>query len=264
MGRHAGCCSGRTSGSGLRHGQVRRHAGPHAILGTFATPRLMASRGSPTPRARRRSGSPLGERPEPGDDLRELALPVPGHPAIPEDLPAAISRETSLRASIPKVSPDVQPRGRAREVGRVPAWLRLRLPGMHIERHLVPDHQPGELPRVRPGMSSVVIERPLRRIVVRSAIAKTRASWGDEDDGAARRPSPGRSRTAGRSRPGQDGRRLVEDQDARAAVEALEDVDPLALAERQLPDPGRGSTPSGTARRSLDPPRPCGRRRSSA
>ncbi len=36
----------------------------------------------------------------------------------------------------------------------------------------------------------------------------------------------------------QHGGRLVEDQDARLAVERLQDLDPLLLADRELPDPG--------------------------
>ena len=43
----------------------------------------------------------------------------------------------------------------------------------------------------------------------------------------------------------QNGGRLVEDQDARVAVERLQDLDPLLLAERELPDAG--------ARIDLDP-----------
>ncbi len=38
----------------------------------------------------------------------------------------------------------------------------------------------------------------------------------------------------------EDGRRLIHDQDPRAAVEHLEDLDPLLFADRQLPDLGPG------------------------
>ena len=62
---------------------------------------------------------------------------------------------------------------------------------------------------------------------------------GDEDDG----PAVGGHR-ANRLEQGvrllrrEHRRRLVEDEDARVLVQRLENLDPLLLAERELPDPG--------------------------
>ena len=50
---------------------------------------------------------------------------------------------------------------------------------------------------------------------------------------------------------GEDGGRLVHDQDPRAAIEQLEDLDPLLLADRQLPDLGAGVDPQAEPRGQL-------------
>jgi len=80
----------------LRHGQVRRHAGPHAILGNVCHAPVDGVRGSPEATC----SPPIRIVPcvngrSPADDLRELRCPLPDTPAIPRISPAAISRETS-------------------------------------------------------------------------------------------------------------------------------------------------------------------------
>ena len=65
---------------------------------------------------------------------------------------------------------------------------------------------------------------------------------GDEHHGRALRGHGARStaNSASTSPRGEDGGRLVEDQDLGPPVERLEDLDPLAHPDRQVADPGRG------------------------
>ena len=64
---------------------------------------------------------------------------------------------------------------------------------------------------------------------------------GDEDDRrAGRRERPDDPEQLLRLERREHGRRLVEDEDVALAVERLEDLDPLADADRQVLDPGVG------------------------
>ena len=87
-------------------------------------------------------------------------------------------------------------------------------------------------------MSTVPIERPPRSTVTRSATAVTSCSLCEMK--MTVRPSAAIERRVTNSALGllwrEHRRRLVEDQDARLSVERLEDLHPLLLADRELPD----------------------------
>ena len=93
---------------------------------------------------------------------------------------------------------------------------------------------------VASAVSSVPIERPPRRTVTLSATAVTSCSLCEMK--MIVRPSAAIARNVSNStvrllRCEHRGR-LVEDQHPRVPIEGLEDLDPLLLADRELPDPG--------------------------
>ena len=91
---------------------------------------------------------------------------------------------------------------------------------------------------VASAVATVATERPPRSTVTRSETAVTSFSLCEMK--ITVRPSATICRSVANSTGGllrrQHGGRLVEDQDARVAVERLQDLDPLLLAERELPD----------------------------
>ena len=90
-----------------------------------------------------------------------------------------------------------------------------------------------------PAVETVVIEWPWRKIVTRSATDEDLGQLvGDEDHrlAGASHVAHAREELVGFLRR-QYGGRLVEDEDPGAPVEGFQDLDPLALPERELPDP---------------------------
>ena len=207
----------------LRDRQVRRHAGPHAILGNVGDPPIdRVARGRRTTTfSPAIADRPLGERPQPGDHLRQLALAVPGTPRRSRgSRRRATVSETSLSASMPKSPCDVTP-SRSSTGGGAGAGVGSTSGGAGRARRTTSRGRPsGGRAAGRPSraMSSVVIERPLRRIVVRSAIAKTSGILWEMKMTVL--PSATISRTLENScsisAGVEDGGRLVEDEDARA------------------------------------------------
>ena len=163
--------------------------------------------------------------------------PLPATAAMPDDLAGAdLERDAAEgRAGRGRCRP------RRRSTDRTTAPGLARRPLEHLEDGAA-DHQPGEVGRaVAPAGSmpaAVTLPRAHDRDPVgdREDLAELVA---DEDDAAAGRGHrPQRAEQLVGLLRGEDGRRLVHDQDPRAAVEHLEDLDPLLLADRQLPDLG--------------------------
>jgi hypothetical protein len=102
----------------------------------------------------------------------------------------------------------------------------------------VAHHQPRELPRVGfldlDGGDGAALPQDRHAIGDGEDLGKLVR---DEDDGPAvgDQLADAGEELLGLGR-GEDGGGLVQDQDVRAAIERLQDVDPLALAERELPD----------------------------
>ena len=174
-------------------------------------------------------------RPEPGDHLGELALPVAGDRRDPDDL-AAADRE-----------------GRATQRGQLPVVDGLDVadledgvaePGrgsLHGLNDFAPDHLPGQPGAGRPGGRNpggrdLAPAHDRDPVGDREHLAELVA---DEHDA----PSAGGHRS---ERPeqlvdllrGEYGRRFVHDENPRTAVEQLQDLDALLLTDRQLPDLG--------------------------
>ena len=178
-----------------------------------------------------------GARAEPGDDLGELGLAVAGDGGDADDLAGADleRRRHAAPAGRGRCRPDTSSTDEHDRAGLE------RRPLESLE-DLAADHQAGEVGlggARRPGCPAAVT-LPRRMTVIRSAIASTSSSlWlmnttlrpAAVIDRSVRNSS---STSCGR----EDRRRLVHDQDPRAAVEHLEDLDPLLLADRQLPDLG--------------------------
>ena len=210
---------------------------PSRSSGTCATPARIASRGSPP----RRTRPPTLMRPERGMRIPEIAsassrCPFPATPATPTISPSRIANETSETAVSPRspdtVSPSTSSDTDVRELPRLLERTRhLDLATDHERRegagrgafggdrvHRAPAPEDGDAIRDGENLVQLVRDEDDRLPLVRH-----RAQGGEERDGLLRR---------------EDGGRLVHDQDARLTVERLQDLDPLLLADRELPDPG--------------------------
>ncbi len=204
--------------------------------GTWATPRRIASRASPPcSRVPATMTSPRAVGRIPVTVSASSRWPLPATPAIATISPRAHrQRHTAQRvASAVAVAPQV-------------AHLEHRLAELRGafdpfgERHLAADHQRGERARRR--------ARRFDRLDVLAAAQDGDAVGDglhlvqlvrDEDDRPPFvRHHPQRLEQRACLLRRQHRRRLVENQDARLAVERLQDLDALLLAERQLPDAG--------------------------
>ena len=178
-----------------------------------------------------------------GDRLGELALAVAGHPGDGEDLAGAHGEATTpLSASLAAVAlrrrgrrPRARPRRRRR---------RARSPIRRRRARARPSAPASYRGVESGGRRPSPIVRPARSTVTRSATAITSSSLWEMK--MIVRPSAAIARSVVEQRlgllRGEHSGRLVEDQHARLAVERLQDLDPLLLADRQLPDRARGST----------------------
>ena len=160
--------------------------------------------------------------------------PFPATPAIPRISPAHTSSVTSFSASVPR-----SPRARdSLQLENDRARFLCELGGRR-ERNLATHHQAGKMVGVGTGG---------RHGGDRAALTQDRHAVGDREDLGQlvgdedhRPPGGGHVAHAGEEPIGllrrEHGGRLVENEDLCAAVEGFQDLDPLALPERQLPDP---------------------------
>ena len=208
---------------------------PSRSSGTCATPARIASRGSP-PRRRAAGDATLPERMSriPERASASSRWPLPATPATPTISPSRIANETSLTAVWPRSPATVSPVYLERpDVRQLP-----RLLERSCDVDLAPDHQRGEGAR-RGGCGVDRRDRP--------AAAQHGHAIGDglhlvelvrdEDDGLAlvghrAQGSEERLGLLWREHRG----RLVHDQNPGVAIERLQDLDPLLLADRELPD----------------------------
>ena len=202
--------------------------------------------------------------PEPGDRLGQLGLPVARDRGDPDDL-ARHGRRARRRAGRA---------GRDRCCAETPLTDRTTRPRSTGARSSTsrtgrPTMSPARSARVVPsGSTSDAVTRPARMTVIRSAMARTSPSlWLMKTTlraGRGHRPERDEQLLGLLGR--EDGRRLVHDQDPRPAVEHLEDLDPLLLADRELPDVGAGIDvePDAPARSPRPRPRSCAGRAGSA
>ena len=170
-------------------------------------------------------------------------LAVAGHAGDAHDLARAhVQREAAQRRQAACRSRRSRPRPRA-----PPRPGSRGVPSMMLE-HLAADHQPRQLGLGRPCGRQRRRRSPCRGAgpVMRSAMASTSSSlWLmktiDSPRGGHR--AQGLEQLVDLLRR-EHRRRLVHDQDSRAAVEHLEDLDALLLADRQLPDLAPRDRPS--------------------
>ena len=216
--------------------------------GTWATPARIASRASP-PRSRlpATETDAAGGGPHAGERLGELALAVAGHAGDREDL-AGTDRRWTHRAARRR-------RDRRRRTDLVDLEHRLAELAVALDALRDATSRPtisaASERGVASAVSTVATVLPARSTVTRSETAFTSCSLCEMK--MIVRPSsaitPQRLEQRIGLLRGQHRRRLVEDQHARVAVERLQDLDPLLLAQRQLPDPGaRVDRDAGSAR----------------
>ena len=190
----------------------------------------------------------------PDQRLDEFALTVAGDARDADDLAAAHGEIGAIdRAACRRSRRSVRPiASRQRRAGRAGPLSTLRLTlrpviARTISRALVVG-----------GRAGCATVRPSRRIVTRSVIAVASLSlWVTKRTvrpSAARRREHIEQRVALGRR--QHRGRLVEDEDARVAIERLQDLDALAHADRQAADRARrGRRRGGGARRARRPRR---------
>ena len=201
--------------------------------GTCATPARIAARGSPPARRRPSTSTvPAVWRRRPVSTSASSRWPLPATPAMPTTSPARTVSETSRSASTPRSPRAVSPRASS-TTSPISAGSRRR-PSSTSR----PTISAASSRRVTSAVRTVATERPPRRTVTRSATAVTSWSlWEMKIDRAVlRRHRPERREEPLRLLRRQHRRRLVEDQDPRLAVERLEDLHPLLLADGELPD----------------------------
>ena len=167
--------------------------------------------------------------------LGQLALPVARHPSDAHDLAAAHLQRDAVQRGQPAVTLCVQVVGLEHDIGEriraLPPPARLDLAADHqrgeaLGRRARSRHRRDDAPAAQHGDAVGDLQHLVQ--LVR-----------DEDDGAAvGRHRAQRLEERARLLRRQHGGRLVEDQDARVAVERLEDLDALLLADRELPDAG--------------------------
>ena len=201
--------------------------------GTCATPARIAARGSPP-----RSGLPptlttpaLAGR-MPVSTSASSRWPFPATPATPSTSPARTASETSCRASTPR-SPFAQSPSASRTTS--PAWLGTRRRSVSTSWPTIRDASSS---RVTSAVRSVATERPPRRTVTRSATSIT--SWSLWVMTITACPSAAITRSVRN--------RLCASCGVSTAVGSsrirtreplrtrLHDLDPLLLADRELPD----------------------------
>ena len=171
----------------------------------------------------------------PAIDLGQLALPVAGDAARRRRSRRRARSATRRRSAGRPRSPSAPTPSSARATclaGRAPSRSR------RSKQHLAPDHQPRELARGR-CRACARCRRCGRRAgrVARSATAITSSSLcvtKMTDLALAGHPPQRGEQPLGLLR-GEHRGRLVEDQHARVAVERLEDLHALLLADRELP-----------------------------
>ena len=203
--------------------------------GTCAIPALIAARGSPV----RRGTPPTRIAPavsgrSPVTASASSRCPLPATPATPRIWPADTLSETSWTASTPR-SPWADRPSSSSSTSPISRASSRRSIGVELAAH----HQRGERLQRRP-----------RRLDGGdgTAVAQHRDAVGDRHhlvqlvrDEDHRAPvgghRPQRLEQRRRLLRGEHGGRLVEDQDARLAVERLQDLDALLLPDRELPDP---------------------------
>ena len=185
----------------------------------------------------RRSG-----RAEPRDRVDQLRLAVPVDAGDATISPARTSNETPRTFSMPRSSTDVQ------IFDRRAAARRRRRAFVDSKENVTTDHQPREAaPRSHPPRRWVSMIFPRRRTVIRSAMSSTSFSlWLMKMIDI---PSPMSARRIVEELLGllrrEHGGRLVEDEDLRAAVERLQDLDPLLLADGDVLDRAHRDRPRG-------------------
>ena len=216
----------------LRLGETpvpRRSSGTYAMPAAIAVARVAGAQRLPAD-----SNRPRRWRPHAGDRLGELALAVAGHARDGDDLAGTHDERGAFHGRLAAVA--LRPDALELE-HRVTSGPRARLSGV-VE--LPPHHQRGE----RAWRRLRGLHRPER-----VAAAEHRHPVGDrlhlvqlvrdEDHRPSlRRHLAHRLEQHVRLLRRQHRGRLVEDEDARFAVERLQDLDALLLAERELPDPG--------------------------
>ena len=188
-------------------------------------------------------------RAQPGDDLGQLALAVAGDGGDAQDLAGAdVERDAAQRRQAAVVlGRDVL----ARRGRRRPGWHGVRSRTSRTSRPTISGRARLRDAVGRPMPAAVTF--PRRMTVIRSAIARTSPSlWLMK---TTLRPSAVIDRSVRNSSSiscgREDRRRLVHDQDPRAAVEHLEDLDPLLLADGELPDLGPRVDAQAEPRREL-------------
>ena len=231
-------------------GEAGRQPGVEAILGDGASPARWARRASGRPiRVPAISTWPRGRGP---------ACPPRPRPARAARCRTRRRRRGSRRPA---------PRGRCRERrlaavavrprGRTPPARPRRRPAstgdgpLRAEHHVAADHEPGEVAAAgvghRVGALAAAVAQDGDPVGDGPHLVEL---VGDEDDRPAlvghapQHPEQG----LGLLRR-QDRGRLVEDEDAGVAGQRLEDLDPLLLADRQLPHPGRRVDRAGRSAR---------------
>ena len=219
-----------------RDAQTRRDPGSEPVLRN-----VRDSRVDSCPRVARVRDAALdpdfarGRMTHPADRLRELSLPVPGDAGDGQDLAGPNRERHVLQGRFPAIALGAEALDLEHDLAEGgPVAL-----GSPRRLDLSPDHQARELLQRRVG------DRDRRH---RLAASEDRDAVGDrhhlvqlvrdEDD---RPPVRGhlsqRLEEDARLLRRQHRGRLVEDQDPRVTVERLHDLDPLLLAERELPDP---------------------------
>jgi hypothetical protein len=177
-----------------------------------------------------------GGRPQAGDGVDQLGLPVAVDAGDADDLPRADGQRQpahGLEAAVvvdDEVG-DLQPR-LGRPAGRL----------LDREHDVAADHQPREalLGRARGGLGGDVAPAPQHGHAVRD-VEDLVELVGDEDHRRALRGQAAQDRLQlGRLLGRQHRGRLVEDQDLGAAVERLQDLHPLLHADRDVLDEGAG------------------------
>ena len=210
---------------------------PSRSSGTKPTPASNALRASPFASARACDRDRAARaRPQPGDRLAQLALPVAGHAGDGDDLTRRHGEARPLHRGQAAVAVDPEPFDLEHRLapGAVRAGRRARRSSTSwptisaaSEAGVAPAAGAVAMQPAAPQHGDAVGDRHHLVQLVR-----------DEDDRPAlcrhlAQRLEERVRLLGREHRG----RLVEDQDPRVLVERLEDLDALALADRELPDP---------------------------
>ena len=167
------------------------------------------------------------------DRLRELALPVAGDARDRQDLARAQLERDVVQRALTAIAVALEPRDVQHRLADLVSCELAPRGG-----DLASDHQGGERVRARlrrqhrPDRASAAQDgHPVRDRHHLVQLVR------DEDDGAplCRHLAQGREQRVDLLRR-QHRRRLVQDQHARVAVQRLEDLDALLLADRELPD----------------------------